>query len=185
MSRLEELADRFGRHMSTPWQRTIAGAQRVVMVVYDKSWERSLRARRVIFETATRQAGHDWFEIDIAPAFAEWLAADAEYRDSYFAEPELLQIKLEAEFPKYVADRIRSILTDPRVTETSVVAVLGVGALLGFARVSQIIKLVEADVRGRLVIFYPGHCDNNTYRLLDARDGWNYLAVPITANGEE
>ena len=29
MSRLEELADRYGRHIGTPWQRTIAGAQRV------------------------------------------------------------------------------------------------------------------------------------------------------------
>ncbi|MCE5247411.1 DUF1788 domain-containing protein [bacterium] len=185
MSRLEDLAERYGRHLATPWQRTVAGAQRVVMVVYDKTWERALRARHVIFETATRQSGHDWHEIDIAPAFAEWLAGDDEYRDSYFAEPELLQIKLEAEFPKYVADRLRAVLTDPGVTETSVVAVFGVGALLGFARVSQIVKLVEADVRGRLVIFYPGHCDNNTYRLLDARDGWNYLAVPITANVEE
>ena len=115
MSRLEELADRYERHMATPWQRTIAGAQRVVMVVYDKSWERALRARRVIFETATRQSGHYWFEIDVAPVFAEWLAADDEYRDSYFAEPDLLQLKLEAEFPNYVADRIRGLLTDARV----------------------------------------------------------------------
>jgi hypothetical protein len=29
----KDLADRYGRHIATPWQRTIAGAQRVVMVV--------------------------------------------------------------------------------------------------------------------------------------------------------
>ena len=25
--------------------------------------------------------------------------------------------------------------------------------------------------------------EGNSYRLLDARDGWNYLAIPIAANG--
>jgi hypothetical protein len=29
-------------------------------------------------------------------------------------------------------------------------------------------------------VFFPGVYENNNYRLLDARDGWNYLAVPIT-----
>jgi hypothetical protein len=35
-------------------------------------------------------------------------------------------------------------------------------------------------VRGRLVGFFPGQYEQNNYRLLDARDGWNYLAVPIS-----
>ena len=37
---------------------------------------------------------------------------------------------------------------------------------------------------GRLVVFFPGQFEQNNYRLLDARDGWNYLAVPITLYGE-
>ena len=60
------------------------------------------------------------------------------------------------------------------------VAVLGSGSLFGFTRLSQVLKLVEADVRGRLVVFFPGQYEQNNYRLLDARDGWNYMAVPIT-----
>ena len=60
MARIEDLAERYGRHIATPWQRTVAGAQRVVMVVYDKELERTLRARMLAFETATREAGHDW-----------------------------------------------------------------------------------------------------------------------------
>jgi len=38
-------------------------------------------------------------------------------------------------------------------------------------------------VEGRLLVFFPGeyHPENHTYRLLDARDGWNYLAVPLLA----
>jgi hypothetical protein len=62
------------------------------------------------------------------------------------------------------------------------VAVFGVGALFGFTRVSRVLKLVEPYIRGRLVVFFPGVYDQNNYRLLDARDGWNYLAVPITAH---
>ena len=42
MARIEDLAERYGRHIATPWQRTVAGAQRVVMVVYDKELERTL-----------------------------------------------------------------------------------------------------------------------------------------------
>jgi hypothetical protein len=35
------------------------------------------------------------------------------------------------------------------------------------------------------VIFFPGHFEHNNYRLLDARDGWNYHAVPITHAGNQ
>lgn len=183
MARIEDLAETFGRHIATPWQRTVAGAQRVIMVIYDKELERTLRARKLAFETATREAGHDWREIDLAGAFAEWMAAD-DYRDEYFSSPEDLQLKLEAEFAAFVADRIRAVLRQPDVTENSVVAVLGAGSLFGLARISQVLRMIEGDIQGRLVVFFPGHFERNNYRLLDARDGWNYLAVPITAHNE-
>ncbi|MGE3993612.1 BREX protein BrxB domain-containing protein [Pseudorhodoplanes sp.] len=183
MARIEDLAESFGRHIATPWQRTVAGAQRVVMVVYDKELERTLRARKLAFETATREAGHDWREIDLADAFAEWMAA-ADYRDEYFASPEDLQLKLEAEFPAFIADRVRAVLRSHHVTENTVVAILGAGSLFGLARISQVLRIIEGDIKGRLIVFFPGHFERNNYRLLDARDGWNYLAVPITAHNE-
>lgn len=179
MGRIEELADRYGEHIATPWQKTVAGAQRVIMVVYDKELERTLRARIAEFKTRTLLANHDWHEVDLAPAFAEWMAQD-DYRDAYFESPEDLQLKLEAEFAERVAERVRATLLDADVGEKSVVAVLGVGSLFGFTRVSKVLKLLEADIRGRLVVFFPGQYDQNNYRLLDARDGWNYMAVPIT-----
>lgn len=179
MSRFEDLAELYGQHIATPWQRTIAGAQRVVMVVYDKELERVLRARKGEFETRTKAAGHDWHEVDLTNAFASWLAAD-EYREAYFEAPEDLQLKLTSEFPEYVADKIRAVLTAPTVSESSVVAVFGAGSLYGFTHVSEVLKSVERDVRGRLVIFFPGTFEQNNYRLLDARDGWNYMAVPIS-----
>ena len=183
MARIEDLAERYGRHIATPWQRTVAGAQRVVMVVYDKELERTLRARKLAFETATRQAGHDWHEIDLSTAFADWMAAD-DYREEYFGSPEDMRLKMDAEFPEFVAERLRDALQKVDVTANSVVSVLGVGSLFGFARISQILKMVETDIKGRLVVFFPGQFERNNYRLLDARDGWNYLAVPITLHGE-
>jgi hypothetical protein len=179
MGRIEELAEHYGRHIATPWQRTISGAQRIVIIVYDKELERTLRARRLAFENATRQAGHDWHDVDVTEAFAKWMSAD-EYREDYFESPEDVQLKLDAEFTGVVAERIRSVLAKPEVTENSVVALYGVGSLFGFTRISHVLKLIERDIRGRLVVFFPGHFENNNYRLLDARDGWNYLAVPIT-----
>jgi hypothetical protein len=182
MGRIEDLADRYLQHISTPWQRTVAGAQRVIMVVYDKELERTLRARKTAFQNATEQAGHDWAEVDVTGAFARWMAAD-EYREEYFASPEDLNLKLEAELAEYVAARIGDTLTADDVTEMTVVGLFGVGALFGFTRLSRVLKLVEADIRGRLAVFFPGTYDRNNYRLLDARDGWNYLAVPITLHG--
>jgi hypothetical protein len=179
MGRIEQLAEKYRQHIGLPWQKTVAGAQRVILVVYDKELERPLRARSELFKIKTREAGHEWLEIDIADSFAQWMAAD-EYRDAYFKSPEDLQLKLDSEFAEYVAGRIRAVLEKPEATETSVTAVFGVGALFGFTRVSRVLKLLEPYIRGRLVVFFPGVYDQNNYRLLDARDGWNYLAVPIT-----
>ena len=40
---------------------------------------------------------------------------------------------------------------------------------------------VEDSVPGRLLIFFPGEYAGNVYRFMDARDGFNYMAVPITS----
>jgi hypothetical protein len=179
MARLEDLAELYGQHIATPWQRTVAGAQRVIMVAYDKELERVLRARKGEFETRTKAAGHDWHEVDLTAAFTSWLADD-EYRDAYFESPDDLQLKLKDEFPEYAAEKIRTALSASEVSETSVVAVFGAGSLYGFTHVSEVLKRVERDIRGRLVVFFPGTLEQNNYRLLDARDGWNYMAIPIS-----
>jgi hypothetical protein len=181
MGRIEDLAERYGRHIATPWQRTVSGAQRVIMLVYDKELERALRARKLAFENVTHEAGFGWLEVDVTDAFARWMAAN-EYRNEYFATPKDLHLKLQAELTEFVADHIRQTLS--RADDKSVVAVFGAGSLYGFTRVSQVLKLIEPDIRGRLLVFFPGQYENSNYRLLDARDGWNYLAVPITLHGE-
>ena len=184
MGRIEELVEHYGKHIALPWERGVAGAQRVVMVVYDKELERMLKGRREMFATATAAAGHDWHAFDLATIFADWMA-DAEFRDAYFESPEDLSMKLEAEFVEYVAARIRAAITASDITDSSTFALFGIGSLFGFARVSQLLREIERDIRGQLIVFFPGQFYENNYRLLDARDGWNYLAVPITAAGNQ
>jgi hypothetical protein len=59
-----------------------------------------------------------------------------------------------------------------------------VGSLFGFLKVKQVVDELAPLVPGRLLVFFPGSYENNNYRLLDGYDGWDYLAVPITADTE-
>ena len=183
MGRIDRLAERYGRFIALPWRKHLAGGERCIFIVYDKSDERRVRARRELFALATREAGHHWLECDLTDAFAEWMA-EAEYRESYFAAPEDLELKLEDEFLEHAAARVRCVLDSPEASEETVVAVFGIATLFGFVRVSDLMREVERAIRGRVIVFFPGEYEDNNYRLLDARDGWNYLAVPITINDE-
>ena len=179
MGQIEQLAETYARHIALPWQQTVAGAQKVIMVVYDKEKERTLAARKNEFRIATEKAGRRWLEIDISSAFAEWMAGE-EYRDSYFESPNDLQLKLEVEFAKFVAGKIGQLLSQPEAGSDSVVAVFGVGSLFGFTRASRVLQILEPKIQGRLAVFFPGSYRDNIYSLLDARESWNYLAIPIT-----
>ncbi len=180
MGKIEELAARYEQHIRVPWQRTLSGSQRVLLVVYEKELERAFRARKAEFEQRTRGAGHGWTEFDCTRRFAEWIAQD-EYREAYFESPGDLAMKLDGEFLEHLAAPLHQLLRDS--DERSIVAVTGIGSLFGFARASDLVRAVEADIRGRLVVFFPGTKDGDNYRLLDARDGWNYLAPSISLHG--
>lgn len=175
-SRIARLVQNFERHASIPWPANVAGPQRVWFAVYDKTDERRVRAKLGEFALACGRAGHGWTLLDLTDAFPEWLAAH-EYRDAYFENPEALEVTM-GDFLAHLADRVRHALTAS--DERTVVALAGVGALFPFAKTSALVKEVEKDIRGRLLVFFPGTHENNVYRLLDARDGWNYMAVPIT-----
>ncbi len=179
MGRIEELADRFRGHIGAPWQRNLAGDQKAIFVVYPKTDERKLRARLELFEMATTSTAHHWRMLDLTDTFARWMA-ETDYREVYFEEPEALAMKLRSDFMQHAAGRLRETLTGDEVDDDTVVAVQGVACLFGFTRVSLVLKEVVKDIRGRLVVFFPGEYEDNNYRLLDARDGWNYLAAPIT-----
>ena len=177
MSRIDELAVRYADHITVPWQQGLPAANRVVMLVYEKELERHLRAKLLEFEQATKAAGHGWQLVDLTSAFAEWMVA-MKYRESYFQSPDKIRLKLDKAFLEFVHERIKAKLAQG--SENDVVALLGAGSLFGFLRLSDVIKAVEREIQGRLVVFFPGQKDGNNYRLLDARDGWNYMAVGIS-----
>ena len=81
-----------------------------------------------------------------------------------------------------MAGDLSKALQSAEAAEDTVVAVYGVASLFGFLRISEVLPLVEGHIRGRLLVFFPGVYEQDNYRLLDARDGWNYHAVPITAS---
>ena len=179
MALIDELAEQYERHIAAPWQRNLAGAQRIIFVVYPKEDERRLKAKLKEFEHRTKAAGHGWHELDFTDAFSEWMVAD-EYRDRYFKRPAQLALKYEREFKPFCVVRLREALAQQEVTEETVLAVYGVAGLYGFTFLHEVLKTVEPEIRGRVVVFFPGSYDQNTYRMLDAREGWNYMAIPIT-----
>lgn len=179
MSKVDRLVAAFEEVAARPWSATLAGPQRVWMVVYDEADERRVQARHDAFAHAAQTAGHAVAWCDVAGAFARWMG-EQEYRDAYFESPDLLtgDGPLEA-FKAAVARDVRAVLA--AADEATIVCLTGVGALLGLARVSEILESVHGDIRGRLAVFFPGVRDGDTYRLLDARDGWSYLALPVSA----
>ena len=182
MSRIKRLIHSYSSYIAVPWRDDAAAAQRVIFCIYDETEERRLRAKIDEFELATRQAGHDWAIFDLTDTFAQWLAAQR-YATSYFQQPHLLSTLL----PKYltfIADGFAQFLQRHDIGADTVVALQGVGSLFGFLKVKEVIDQLAPQVPGRLLVFFPGHYDNNNYRLLDGYDGWNYLAVPITADKE-
>lgn len=178
MGKIEDLCRQYERFVSLPWPGHLAGPQRIWFAVYDRMDERRLRARLGMFEEATGRAGHRWRLCDLTDVFADWMAAQ-EYRETYFESPEDLESAMP-EFLHFAAEKLRQELA--QASPDTVVAALGVATLFGFVRVSELMDEVKDAIVGRLLVFFPGEYESNNYRLLDARDGWNYLAVPITAS---
>jgi len=182
VSRIKRLIQSYGKYISVPWRDDAAALQRVIFCVYNETEERWLRAKIDEFEIVTRQAGHNWAIFDLTDTFAIWLASQR-YAKSYFQKPHLLSPLL----PKYLAfitEELATLLRENEIGKDSVVAITGVGSLFGFQKVKDVVDQFAPLIKGRLLIFFPGSYENNNYRLLDGYDGWNYLAVPITADKE-
>jgi hypothetical protein len=182
VSYVDELLDAYRRFVTLPWQENLAPAQRVWMAVYPPEYERRLRLHVPDFAVATSEASHSWALIDLTTAFEGWMA-NHPYRDEYFESPDLLAPALPAFFGHVVAETRKQLEMSP--SPDGVVGLLGAGSLFGLGeavRVSALLNAVNDAIAGRLLVFFPGQYEGNSYRLLDARDGWNYLATPITPN---
>ena len=180
MSQVNNLIANYRRHVGIPWQANLAGRQRVWFAVYPPSEERRVRVRVKEFEIATLEAKHRWKPVDITNLPAEWLAAH-EYREAYFEEPSALGMIAE-DLKAHVVSVLKDACQAGDVDKDTVVAVLGAGSLFGFLHLSDVISKLEEAIRGRLLVFFPGEYERSVYRFMDARDGFNYMAVPITCS---
>lgn len=182
MSRVKRLIDAYAQHIAIPWRTDAAASQRIIFCVYNENDERRLRAKTDEFELATRQAGHDWALFDLTHTFAHWMAVQ-KYAESYFQKPALLETRLH-NYLVYIIEHFKQFVHQSGINSNSVAAICGVGSLFGFLKVKQVVDELAPLVPGRLLVFFPGSYENNNYRLLDGYDGWDYLAVPITADTE-
>lgn len=178
MNYIDQLCKNYEMQVNLRWDPGLSGPQRVWMAVYPADLERKIRFRLRVFEEATRRSGHGWKHVDLTTAFSKWMG-NHEYRGSYFGNPDALGPALE-DFELYLSDRMRESLQGDGVDATTLVAISGVGSLLGFVRASKLLEDIAAWIPGRLLVLFPGEMEGSNYRLLNVRDGWNYLAIPIT-----
>ena len=183
MSEIDRLLARYADAIGIPWATARSDTERTLFVIYDRSKERQLRFHFDDFQIRTVQAGTNWLALDVTDAFPTWFSASL-YRDEYFEFPEDQPGYTDGQFDEFENHLVKSLQgrIQAEANSETVVAVLGTGSLFGFARVSNIMKRLAALVPGRLVVFFPGEKIENNYRLLGARDGWDYLATAINAD---
>lgn len=179
MSKIKRLLQSYNDYISVPWRDDAAAAQRVVFCVYNETEERNLRVKIDEFEIATKASNHGWNIFDLTDTFSDWLTSQR-YAKSYYQKPQLLR-NLFPKYLEYVSKEFETYIENNSIDANTVVALTGVGSLFGFVKVKDVVDKFAPLVEGRLLVFFPGSYENNNYRLLDGYDGWNYLAVPITA----
>jgi hypothetical protein len=178
MSKIDQLANAFRDHVGVGWPKGSSGAQRVIMVVYDPNEERALRNNLDLFSQAAHSQQYAWHGVDLTSTFGTWLGAHR-YREGYFDEPDMLLAGANERFVQHVANVVLQALERPEHSEREIVAVTGAASLFGVISMSEVLTRVDHAVKGRLLVFFPGRSRDGRYRLLDARESWDYHAVAI------
>lgn len=176
MSAVDRLLANYIRQVRLPWSASAAGKQRVWFAVYPPSEERRVRARLPQFEEATLGAGHGWSAVDLTGLLPGFIAAH-KYREAIFKDPK--HLKAGAQLEIRAAAMVDAVCAQSDAA--GVVVITGLASLFDFMRVSSLIDRCEDSVRGRLLVMFPGEYQGTLYRFMDARDGFNYMATPITS----
>ena len=178
MSRVSDLVDAYAAELGLPWRAGLSGGERVWMLVYPPDMERGIRAALPKLELVTGQSGHGWTLIDITDELGTWLASHR-YSEAFFEEPSDFTSAIIDKFEAELVAKIRDQLS--ATPEDSVVGLVGIGSIFPFLRASSVIKAIDGEVSGRLLVLFPGLHDPEThsFRLMDARDGFNYRARVI------
>ncbi|PPI25964.1 BREX protein BrxB domain-containing protein [Rathayibacter sp. AY1B5] len=178
MSRVSDLVDAYQAELSLTWRDNVSGGERVWMLVYPPDLERPMRHALPGMELATTEAAHGWIMLDVSDDFGCWLSTHR-HAEAFYDEPTDLTQSILDQFETSLVSRIRQTLQE--APANTVVALVGIGSIFPFLRASSVIKSVDPAVTGRLLVLFPGLHDPEThsFRLLDARDGFNYRARVI------
>lgn len=177
MNYVERLHASFQTQLRHPWSTDRSGGERVWFLVVDPDRIRSLLSHKEAFRQSTQEAGKRWHEYDLTNSFGLWMGRHR-YASRYFARPERAGT-LHADFAVWLAQDLAGIVEQEQLGSDSLIVLSGSESLYGITKLSGIIRAIEDVVPGRLLVIFPGQYSEPQYRLLDARDGWNYLAVPI------
>ena len=177
MSKINQLLQKYERIIQEPWPSGLSGQEKVWFLIFDPLDLRKLEFKLGEFEIATKNANREWHMISLKSKFSHWLSKH-DYKDSYFDDPKYLSDALDDDFKSYLEDFLIAEL-DSNNSENTLIVLSDVSAIFGFIKLSEIVNIISNKIQGRLLILFPGEFTNNQYRLMDARDGWDYLARPI------
>lgn len=177
-SKIDRLLEAYEGVLSEPWVGRLSSKERTWFLVYDPSDQRKLDLRVGDFEAATQRSGRKWVTISMKPCFPKWMATH-DYRDAYFEDPESMMGVLDDEFKPFAIGFLNDRIQEANPDDKTVIALRDVTSLFGFVLLSEVLE-GRKDFTGRMLVFFAGEYDQIQYRLLDARDGWSYLARPIT-----
>jgi hypothetical protein len=183
MNRIDQLIENYRSHIQMPLHPGLAASQRVWFAVYPAADERRLVNRIDEFELLTKGAGHSWVRIDLKGKLAKWITSvDEDERVDWFKNPDVVDLYAKTEWKDMLISFFNEEVAKIREPEHAVFALTGLMELYDFLHVSDLIEGMVANFQGHLLVFFPGEKEGNTYRFLDARIGWNYLAVPILSD---
>jgi len=183
MNRIDHLVKNYSSHIQMPLRPGLPASQRVWFAVYPAAEERRLLNRIDEFEMATKDAGHPWIRIELKGSLAQWLASvDEEERAEWFKHPDDIELYAQTEWKDILTEFLQKEVARAFSPDNTVFALTGLMDLYDFLHVSDLIQGLEETFPGYLLVFFPGEKEGNTYRFLDARTGWNYLATPILSN---
>lgn len=183
MARLDTLLVNYKRHLAVPFRNGLPLSQRVWFCVYPPEDERRLIDTIDAFQIATTEASLGWKRIDLTGAFANWIDTfDEEEREEIKHDQELIENYAKKGFCRFLAELVGSQAAEVPADKASrtVFALTGLMELYDFIDVSSVIEALSKDFPGVLAVFFPGEREGTSFRFLNARAAWDYLAVPIT-----
>jgi hypothetical protein len=176
MSKVNQLLSKFESVIKEPWPVGLSGQEKVWFLIFDPIDLKKVHFKLSEFEMATKNANREWLLISLNDYFTNWLS-NHDYKEAFFLEPEYISDALQTDFREYIIQEINKELIQN--SENTLLVLKDASSIFGFIKLSEVVQDISNKIKGRLMVLFPGEFTNNQYRLMDARDGWDYLARPI------